>query len=59
VPVPFALQVLDCRTYDFLVSYFQKKNPGLIEFINAAKNKPPEEPEFPDFKSDRSICQDI
>lgn len=51
--------VLDCQTYDYLSNYFVKKNVGLIELINDAHDKPVDEPPFPAFRSNRSVCVDL
>ena len=49
---------LDCKSFDYLTEYYNKNNKGLIAFINNGA-KHPEEPTFPSFSSNRSVCKDV
>ena len=50
--------ILDCKSFDYLTDYYNKQNKGLIAFINNGP-KHSEEPIFPPFGGNRSVCKDI
>lgn len=51
--------VLDCRTHAELEKYYRNNNDGLMQFINSAKDKPAEEPDFPPFDTTSTKCKDV
>lgn len=47
---------LDCWTYDQLKAKYDEMNDGLLDLINKAHNRPPEEPPFFPFDNTRPGC---
>lgn len=47
---------LDCETHDMLNKHYTKMNLELVRFVNSASDRPPTEPEFPEFASSRASC---